>query len=41
MQTLALLVYLLFSDAESKIAFWALFDLELKVVSTLFLDSVF
>lgn len=32
---------LLFSDAESKIAFWALFDLELKVVSTLFLDSVF
>lgn len=41
MQTLALLVYLLFSDAESKIAFWALFDLELTVVSTLFLDSVF
>ena len=41
MRTLALLVYLLFSDAESKIAFWALFDLELKVVSTLFLDSVF
>ena len=41
MQTLALSLYLLFSDAESKIAFWALFDLELKVVSTLFLDSVF
>lgn len=41
MQTLALSLYLLFSDAESKITFWALFDLELKVVSTLFLDSVF